>query len=294
MAQGDSALRLRMQRDSGRRINSHDALQMLSRSALVKKLTCEFEPHGTYAVWRLLALSEIPFTAQLAYTKKVLGFIEKNMSTDVGFSLFGGVDDLLPCYNSMLIEGYSKLGLTNHPTVKNGVEWILDYQPINRETLSSWDKPGVRKYGGCFHATACYIGVAKAIKAIQAYQKFSGPRRDDRIEAFLQKGIDYLLQHRLYLRLGIDKPIMKDILCLSFPANYKLNILELLEIMSIAGKIDDEACKSAMDQVLKRRSADGYWKVDYNYRGKGYVSFDNKRGMGEWVTYLIRQIIPNK
>lgn len=287
----DTALQLRMAYDSNQSVSTKDAIGLLSQSKLVDKLTSEFIPHNTYSVWRLLALSEIPFTHYLDYTQKVIDYVTKNMGTVYGFSLFGSVEDLLPCYNSMLVESYCKLGHPNHILVKNGIEWILKYQPINRTSKSSWNQRGVKKYGGCFNEIPCYIGIAKSVKALQSYIKCSSNSKDLRITDFIEEGTEYILSHKLYMRQRDNKPIFKDILSLSFPFNYKLNILELLEIVKDANKLKSRNCKSAKEYLNNRKLADGSWKIDYCYKAKGYISFDSKRGNSEWLTHLIKQFI---
>ena len=287
----DTALQLRIAYDLNQSVSSKEAIGLLSQSKLVNKLTSEFVPNNTYSVWRLLALSEIPFANNLDYTKKVIDYVTKNMGTAYGFSLFGSIEDLLPCYNSMLIEAYSKLGHSNHILVKNGVEWILKYQPINRTSKSDWNQRGTKKYGGCFNDIPCYIGVAKSVKALQSYIKHSNNPKNLRITEFIEEGTEYILSHNLYMRQRDNKPIFKDILSLSFPYNYKLNILELLEIVKEANKLKSSNCKSAKEYLNSRKLEDGFWKIDYNYKAKGYISFDNKRGNSEWLTHLIKQII---
>ena len=286
----DSALELRIACDSNQLVSQKDAIGLLSCSKLVNKLTSEFIPNNTFSVWRLIALSEIPFTYNLDYTKKVLEYVTKNMGTEYGFSLFGNVDNLLPCYNSMLIEAYCKLSLSNHILVKNGIEWILKYQPVNRTSKSSWDKKGVKKYGGCFNDIPCYIGVAKSVKALQSYIKTTNNKKNLRINKFIEEGVKYILSHKLYMRQNENRPIFKDILSLSFPYNYKLNILELLEIVSGANKLKSRNCIDAKEYLNSRRMGNGFWKTDYNYKAKGYISFDNRRGNGEWITHIINQI----
>ena len=287
----DTALQLRIANDSNQLISKKDAIGLLSQSKLVDKLTSEFIPNNTYSVWRLVALSEIPFAQYLVYTQKVIDYVTKKMGTVFGFSLFGSVEDMLPCYNSMLIEAYSKLGHSNHILVKNGIEWILKYQPINRLSKSNWNQRGVKKYGGCFNDIPCYIGVAKSVKALQSYLKYSNNPKELRITKFIEEGTKYILSHKLYMRLKENKQIFEDILSLSFPYNYKLNILELMEIIKESDELNNINCNAAKEYLPNRRMENGYWKTDYNYKGKGYISFDNKRGNGEWITHLIKGII---
>ena len=105
----DAALELRMAFDRGTVKNLEQGQSFLRHSDLVRSLTTSFERKPLYAVARILALSEIPYTCTLDYTNQIIEYIEKHLSTPAGFSLTGKETDLLPCYNAMLVEAFSKL-----------------------------------------------------------------------------------------------------------------------------------------------------------------------------------------
>jgi len=45
---------------------------LLKASDLVRKLTASFETKPLYAIWRIIALSEIPYAVTLTYTHQVI------------------------------------------------------------------------------------------------------------------------------------------------------------------------------------------------------------------------------
>ena len=68
----DSSLTLRMAVDRGDVISPEQALSLLNRSALVQTLTQPLVDKPLFYVWRLIALSELPFARQLPYTQALL------------------------------------------------------------------------------------------------------------------------------------------------------------------------------------------------------------------------------
>jgi len=157
----DTALELRIAFDRGS-INCYEqAKHLLRESELVCELTSSFMKKPLYVVWRIIALSEIPYASTLEYTNQVIEYIVENLSTPDGFSLTGKASDLLPCYNAMLIEALSKLGQAETPVVQNAVEWIKKYQLFERDAAVLWEGSGIKKYGGCLKSTPCFIGVTK-------------------------------------------------------------------------------------------------------------------------------------
>ena len=289
----DAALELRIAFDNGDIRNIDGAKPFLEKSDLVRRLTEAFVPKPLYAIWRIIALSEIPFASTLSYTNYVIEYIEKHLTTQAGFTLTGKETDLLPCYNAMIIEAFSKLGRGDAPSVKNAVEWIKEYKPFERNMLSQWYGTGAKKYGGCLKATPCFIGLVKSLKALDAYH-CAICRKDEQISAIVSKGMDYILKHELYKRLSNKEPINSHILDLAFPASYQLNIVELFELAHRTGNIHNEGCKSALAYISSKITIDGYWKINYIYKSDGYVSFDKRGEKADWLTYLFSKLIrPN-
>lgn len=207
------------------------------------------------------------------------------MATQRGFALTGKETDLLPCYNAMIIEAFSKLGRADTPPVKNAVEWIKEYQPFERNILSQWHGTGVKKHGGCLRATPCFIGLVKSVKALDAYHRATCCK-DEQISAIVSKGMDYILRHELYKRLSNKEPINSHLLDLAFPASYQLNIVELLELAHRTGNIHKEGCQNALEYIDSKMTKDGYWKVNYIYQSDGYLPFDKRGTKADWLTYL--------
>ena len=282
----DTALELRIAFDHGIIKSYEQAQRFLRDSDLVRQLTSSFERKPLYAVWRIIALSEIPFTSSLDYTNQVIEYIVGDLSSPDGFSLTGKATDILPCYNAMLIEALSKLGQAESSAVQNAVEWIKKYQPFERGTTVTWAGTGIKKYGGCLKSTPCFIGVTKSVKALMSYDKATG-HQDGQIASLITKGMDYILKHELYKRLSNKEPINNHILDLAFPASYQMNIVELIALTYTTGNIKNEGCQSALEFVNSKKTKDGYWKIHYVYKSNGYVSFDQRGKKAEWLTYIL-------
>ncbi len=285
----DSALQLTIAVNQRQHIQNPE--ELLHNSALVQALTATFEKKPMFAIWRCIALAEIPFAATLPYTKQVVKYIQNHLVTPAGFTLTGKEDDLLPCYNAMLVEAFSKLGYANTPEVANAVEWIKTYQPFERNQPSPWRGKGTKKYGGCLQATPCFIGIAKTVKALYAYQQATGGQ-DTKAAALVDKGMEYLLSHNLFQRRSSGLPINNHILDLAYPASYQLNVVELLEIAYRTGNIHHSGCNAAIEYVQSKKTKDGYWKSNYTYKGEGYLLFDKRGQKAEWLTYLFNTFLP--
>ncbi len=279
----DTALILKIELDQGKKYSKKAALDLLAKSDLVSKLTCDLQNKPLFYVWRLIALSEVPFAGSLDYTKNIIDRVYDKLTTPFGFSLSRDEKMFLPCYNAMVISALCRLGYGCDEQVKNGVEWIAKYQPFERG--KKVNVPGLKfeKYGGCFNETPCYIGAAKSVFALFNYQKYT---LDYSFNEKLQQGTEYLLSHRLFKRMKKDNPITDHILDISFPESYHLNMVELVRFASEAKLLGDNRTIDAV-QYLKQKRLPGGWKISFRYKAEGYVVFDSGRKEGEWVSYIL-------
>ncbi|WP_196160539.1 hypothetical protein [Reinekea sp. G2M2-21] len=283
----DTALQLKIARDKGNSISQSEALYLLEQSELIKKLTRDWKDDALFYIWKLIALSEIPYTQNLNYTHKLIDRVFKKLATPFGFSLSGDEKYFLPCYNAMLVSAMCRLGLANEEQVKNGVEWIITYQPMERGLPVSI--PGFRfdRFGGCFNSSPCYIGVAKSAIALFNYWKYTD---DPDVLNKLEQGKEYLLEHHLVNRLSKTEPITSHILDISFPESYHLNIVELIRFASNAQLLDDPRTQYAVS-YLQNKKVDSGWKTNFRYKANGYTAFDDGRKPGDWVTYIINSAL---
>jgi hypothetical protein len=141
----DKALTLRINIDQGNELSDTAIAGLLKSSNLVSILTENFKAKPKYAIWRIIALSEIPYAYKLEYVGHLISYIEKYLATPSGFTLTGKETDLFPCYNAMLLEAFAKLGYESSEVAQNAVGWIKKYQPFERNAPTSWTGKGVQK-----------------------------------------------------------------------------------------------------------------------------------------------------
>lgn len=286
----DTSLQLRLLYDNGIRLSRDEALSELKQSKIVNRLTKEMVEKPLFYVWRLIALSEIPYTIHLDYTKNLIDRIYNKLSTPYGFSLSGNEKMFLPCYNAMIVSALSRFGRSGDIEVRQAVDWIMTYQPMERGVQVSIPNLKFEKYGGCFNNTPCYIGLAKSVMALIEYKKDT---QNDYVNNKITKGTEYILMHHLFKRQKNGEPITSRILDISFPESYHLNIVELIRIMGTE-YINDERVDDTIAFLLSQRQKDGKWRINYRYKADGYLVFDQGSKSGDWVSYIINQAIEKR
>ncbi|MDB1726139.1 hypothetical protein PMV48_20475 [Enterococcus avium] len=283
----DSALVLRMKVDQNKEIS--DSFDYLDHSDIIKnyaKMT-KLKPLGK--IFALIGLAEIPYAEKLPITQELLAFVNQNLSTSEGFSFTGKLEEIVPCYNAMLFEAYCRLGLGKSSEAQNALQWIKQYQVFDRQQKTTWPHKGICKFGGCMMRVPCYIGIGKTMRALLTYQEKVDPH-DEKVNALIEQGVDYMLQHNLYQRLSTGHPISPHITESMFPQSYVLSLTDLMYIIEKSQYTTDPRAHDLLQLIHQKKTKTGGWKIDYIYKYAGYLPFENRRKDSEWITYLYSPI----
>jgi len=112
----DSALTLKKKFDKGIVISDKEAKELLNDSELIKSLLIPpkrkpvtFVGVREY-VWRLLELSEIPYTFLLENVQQWIDLLVDKAYISDGFALEGTKDGLLACHNAMITTILIRMG----------------------------------------------------------------------------------------------------------------------------------------------------------------------------------------
>ncbi|MDT2479917.1 hypothetical protein P7D59_13390 [Enterococcus avium] len=283
----DSALVLRMKMDQNKEIS--DPFDYLDHSDIIKnyaKMT-KLKPLGK--IFALIGLAEIPYAEKLPITQELLAFVNQNLSTSEGFSFTGKLEEIVPCYNAMLFEAYCRLGLGKSSEAQNALQWIKQYQVFDRQQKTTWPHKGICKFGGCMMRVPCYIGIGKTMRALLTYQEKVDPH-DEKVNALIEQGVDYMLQHNLYQRLSTGHPISPHITESMFPQSYVLSLTDLMYIIEKSQYTTDPRAHDLLQLIHQKKTKTGGWKIDYIYKYAGYLPFENRRKDSEWITYLYSPI----
>ncbi|PWJ50078.1 hypothetical protein [Faecalicatena contorta] len=281
----DTALSLRMKFDNKEAVSDEEIDTLLKQSKIVQKLTKDYEESALFNLFRLICLSEIPYAERLPYTEEVISYISNHLSVPEGFSYTGKIDYIVPCYNAMLLEAYTRLGKATSREAQNALNWIKQYQVFDRNQSTTWKYIGICKHGGCMNATPCYIGIGKAVRALITYAEFVD-HSDEKVESLIKDGTHYMLRHNMYQRLRNQAPISTHITDIMFPQAYMLSVTDLVCIAGRQNLWENKGAQELKELLRKKSCAENSWKIDYIYSHKGYKAFEGKSKPSEWINYL--------
>lgn len=282
----DTALILRIASEKNEYLDNNEISRLLSQSELVGKLTEDFVDHPFFTVFRVMGLSEIPHIERLYYTKKMIDHINLSIATTEGFSCLGGVKEIVPCYNAMLLEAYCRLGLAASKEAQAALSWIEQYQLFERNQTTSWPHKGICKHGGCLGKTPCYIGIGKTVRALVTYSECV-KQENQNVENLLMQGTSYMLRHKMFQRLSDSRPISPHITDIMFPQSYALSLTDLAYIVGKRQLTAEENSSALLHLLQEKQITADQWKIDYLYSYKGYIGFETRRKASEWISALI-------
>jgi hypothetical protein len=291
----DSALILKKVYQQGKNISIEKAKEMLAQSNLIGKLLANpAQKPDTFVglrafEWRLLELCEIPFAHTLEKTKKWLDFLVQRSIVKEGFSLTGDREGLLACHNALITTILMKLSYPDKEKIDAGIQWILNYQNIERGKECRWIGSDLStRFNGCMKETPCFYGVVKSMIALSEYKKryYGFPE----LNIKLNEGLEYILKHRVYKKLSKDQPIEPSIIENFYPYTYKTNIIEILSLLKENGLFTDSRCNEAKDILRKKQHPDGFWRTDISFMKNVWVDFDPPKKPALWISFIINNL----
>jgi hypothetical protein len=295
----DSALTLKKAYEIGNLINMEKANVLLDKSELVSRLLVEPKQKPELFVgirayeWRLIELSEIPFTGYIKKVQDWVNLLIDKTFTSEGFSLTGNRDGILSCHNAMITTLLIKLGYNEKDKIQSGINWILNYQSIERGLECKWTGKDLNtRFGGCMKKTPCFYGVIKSMIALTEYKKQFGNTID--IEKKLNDGLEYILRHKVFQKLSTAQPIENSIIKNFYPYSYKTNLIEILTLLKSNDLYNNSNCYEAIEILKQKRYKDGLWRAEVSQMKSAWIDFDTLNKPGLWISYEISKLLNEK
>lgn len=240
-------------------------------------------------VWTFIVLAELNADGNDDRIKNVCEFILKNSQDreSGGFSTHGNEDDggvheqVIPCLTGNMIWALTRFGYLEDPRVQQGIEWILQYQRFDDGIDKAPKGWPYEKYKSCWGKHTCHMGVVKNLKALT---QIPVNKRSSNMKNFIQESVDYILNHRIYKRSHDLNIIAKDEWTqFGFPLMWKIDALEVLDILIKLGNVDDRM-QDAIDLVISKQNENGRWILEKTFNGRMQANIEQKSKESKWIT----------
>ncbi|AEE46218.1 hypothetical protein [Cellulomonas fimi] len=181
-----------------------------------------------------------------------------------------------PCINGRTIEAGVWAGVDVRPLV----ERVLDEQLADGGWNCEAELGSVRS---SFDTTMCVLDGLLAVERAHG---------DPTVRAARLRGLEYLLERRLFRRASTGQVVDPAYLELAFPYYWHYDVLRALDHVRAAGDPPDPRMTEAVELVRSRRRADGRWALDRVHPGRVHLEIEGPVGApSRWSTLRAMRVL---
>ena len=144
---------------------------------------------------------------------------------------------------------------------------------------------------GANYGLPCAWGGAKVMLA---FSRWPAERRTPLIESAIQHGVDFLFSTDPaiadYPSGGTGTP-SGNWRKFGFPVFYVTDILQVVEALVALGHGHDPRLANALAFIRDKQDDQGRWPLEYEYTGKTWVDFGEKKQPNKWVTLRALRVL---
>lgn len=239
-------------------------------------------PKYRATVWQLLLFAELAADGKDPRVQLTAEYVlDHCWQSDGLFSMVGG-QFFSPCFQGNMIYSLLRLGYGDDPRVTQALDILLEFTRFDDGgyvTPKGWPYRG--KQDRCCGSHSCYAGSLKALKAISVFPR---EQWDERIRAFVARGAEFFLVHRIYRASHHPLKLLRhDIDKITFPNFVYGDFVEILTTLLVLG-IKDDRMQDAIDLLKSKQLPDDCWKLERDVTTM-HVPLGRKHHESKWATY---------
>jgi hypothetical protein len=247
-------------------------------------------------VWSFIILAEFNADGRNNQIKKTCEYI-LNISQDResgGFSSRGNENDggvhnyINPCLTGNMLWALIRFGFLEDPRVQRGIDFILKYQRLDdgvERFPKGWPYEGRKR---CWGKHTCHMGVVKNLKALA---EIPPDNRSDRINDFVDKAAEYMLNHHIYKQShNLDIVAKQEWTQFGFPLMWKIDALDVLDLLLKLGYKDDRM-QDAIDLVISKQNENGRWILEKSFNTRMNVKIEQLGKESKWITLFALRVL---
>jgi hypothetical protein len=262
-----------------------------------------YGPKYRSTVWSIILLGQLGASLKEdPRIEKACRYLLKHTLTENGqFSTSGSPGGTVDCLQGNLCTALLDLGM-DPAELSSAYDWMArsltgdGVAPMGDKSTpvcyySGKIGPGFQC--GANNKLACAWG---AVKVMLAFSKLPRDRWTPIIEKAVSQGIDFLFSvdplDATYPSGWAEKP-SGNWWKFGFPVFYVTDLLQNVEALVRLGYGDDPRLANAINYIRDKQDADGRWSLDYNYIGKTWGDYGEKKQPNKWVTYRAGWVLKN-
>ena len=203
------------------------------------------------------------------------------------------------CLQGNMLWSLMELGYDD-PRMKKAYEWMARTVTGDGVAPLKDKNAPVRYYGGkCGPDFACGANnklpcAWGGVKVMLAFGKLSADEQTPLIKKAIQRGAEFFFgidpATAKYPTGYTDKP-SGDWWKFGFPVFYITDLLQLAESLVNLGYGNDPRLAKTLNIIREKQNADGQWLLEFDYAGKTWGKFGDKKQPNKWVTLRALRVL---
>ena len=252
-------------------------------------------------VWSVITLAQLgaSVTEDERVAKACVYVLDHALTTRGQFTTTGAPSGTADCLQGNLCWALVTLGCDD-PRLEAAFEWMA--RSVTGEGMAPVNdrQAEIRYYAGkCGPLFACGANnklpcAWGGVKVMLAFSQWPEQRRTPLIHRAIEQGAEFLLDgdpaKADYPNGWADKP-SQNWWKFGFPVFYVTDMLQTVEALVASGYGKDPRLSPALMIIQGKRDAQGRWPLEYDYGGKTWVDFGQKKQPNKWVTLRALRVL---
>jgi hypothetical protein len=261
-----------------------------------------YNPKYRSTVWSLILLAQLGASVhEDQRVEQACDYLLDHMYAGGQFTstTSGAPSGTIDCLQGNLLWSLTELGCSD-PRIDKAYEWMA--RTVTGEGIAPMqDRDAPLRYYSykCGPNFACGVNNTLpcawgAVKVMLAFSKLPKEKQTPLIKRAIQQGVDFIFSidpaTANYPTRTESKP-NRAWWKFGFPVFYVTDLLQLAEAMTGLGYGNDQRLANTIRMILEKQNEHGQWSMEYEYTGKTWLDFGEKKQPNEWVTLRALRVL---
>ena len=241
-----------------------------------------YQPKWTSTHYTLLDLKNIGLPQGNPKTGKSIHMIlDDTIGKDGGVNYSKTLKESDVCITGMV------LGFASYFKAPDGkLISLIDYLLSAQMSDGGWNCEHI--HGATHSSMHTTISV---LEGFLEYGKSGGRYRAGEIENAEGRGIEFMLEHRLFQSHRTGRTMDKKMLMLSYPSRWRYDILRGLDYFRSRGTGYDKRMNAAVEKLIKKQRTDKMWPLQMKHQGQVHFDMEVPGRPSLWNTLRALRIL---
>lgn len=239
-----------------------------------------YSPKWISTTYTTLLLRRLGIEKNPQIEKACALLLNKGFYRDGGINYFASLSYSETCVTGMVLSILAFFKFQD-----DRVEALVEHLLHQQMSDGGWN---CQSYKGATHSS--FHTTIIVLEGLREYEKSYTKLRDG-VKESQRRGMEFLLQHRLFRSHSTGEIVDQRMLRFSFPPRWHYDIMRTLDYAQECSLARDDRFLEAIQIVRAKRSKGGLWKLQNRYPGKTFFEMEEVGQPSRWNTLRALRIL---